>query len=75
MTDKAVPPGDDPDGTKQQEEITHSDTKPYHYDVAAGHRRRREAAERLPPLRCGRRDPLTHGEVALGRSRERESWR
>lgn len=37
-----------------------------------GHRRRREAALRLPPLaNSRRRDPLTSTEVALGRTRDR----
>lgn len=40
------------------------------YDSVAGHRRRREAAQRLPPLCSGRRDPLTATERALGRSRD-----
>jgi hypothetical protein len=34
------------------------------YDTAAGHRRRREAALRLPPLESGRRDPLSFAEIA-----------
>lgn len=33
------------------------------------HRRRREAALRLPPLHDGRRDPLCWREIADGRPR------
>jgi hypothetical protein len=42
----------------------------YGKEFEARHRRRREAAKRLPPLpHSGRRDPLTYREVADCRER------
>jgi hypothetical protein len=42
----------------------------YGREFEAGHRRRREAAKRLPPLPSGRRDPYSYREVADCRERQ-----
>jgi hypothetical protein len=53
-------------------EISTSEHTRRRYDPLAGHRRRREAAKRLPPLpHSRRRDPLTYAEVADCRERDR----
>lgn len=49
-------PGQGPSAEQMNGEFGARVAEPY--DIARGLRRRREAALRLPPLRCGCRDPL-----------------
>jgi hypothetical protein len=79
MTAKPVLPGQPPGDTEYENDdqvvsMDHCGTaeppQPYYYDVFEGHRRRREAAKRLPPLpHSGRRDPLTYAQIADCRER------